>query len=100
MGDAAMPQPDLDFGSFARQPEYVQVNRALVQLLVEHLPENFLHVDVASGTGLVPKLIIEQCQKLGRVGRVIGIDPNPLSLAIAARTTHPRTVTVEFLEGY
>jgi SAM-dependent methyltransferase len=100
MGNVAFPRRDLDFGSFAQQPEYVEVNRGLVQRLVEYLPDNFLHVDIASGTGLVPKLIIEQCHAIGRVGRVIGIDPNWSSLAIASRSTHSKTVSVAFLEGY
>lgn len=85
---------------FAKQPEYVQVNRALVQRIFPFLPDNFLHVDVATGTGLVPKLLIKEAQKTGRKGKIIGVDPNSVSLGIARDTT-PNTSEVHslYIEG-
>lgn len=85
---------------FAKQPEYVRVNRALVQRLFLLLPDNFFHVDVATGTGLVPKLLIEEARGNNHAERIIGVDPNSTSLEIAKRTT-PKIggITVDYLEG-
>lgn len=85
---------------FAKQPEYVQVNRALVQRFFSFLPDNFLHVDVATGTGLVPKLLYDEAQQNGRKGKIIGVDPNSVSLDIARDTT-PSTNEVhsQYIEG-
>jgi len=85
---------------FARQPEYVRVNRELVQILFSFLPRNFFHVDVATGTGLVPNLLIEEAQKNGSRGKIIGVDPNSDSIAIAKRTTlKTNDVQVHYIEG-
>jgi len=85
---------------FASQPEYVKVNRELIQIIAHRLPDNFFHVDVATGTGLVPQLIIEEVYK-DRKGKIIGIDPNSTSLDIARRKNLAlRNVPVEFIEGF
>lgn len=85
---------------FAKQPEYIRVNRELVLRLFSFLPKNFLHVDVATGTGLVPKLLVEETQNCGSKGEIIGVDPNSVSLDIARHTT-PNTndVHVHYIEG-
>lgn len=92
---------DLNFEEFSRQPEYVEVNRALMQKLVSQLPPVFCHVDVATGTGLVPELIIDEARRGDKRGRVIGIDPNITSLNIARRRVHSSSgIVVEFIEGF
>jgi ubiquinone/menaquinone biosynthesis C-methylase UbiE len=94
------PERGLTFEDFANQPEYIEVNRGLVRRLFSLLPENFLHVDVATGTGLIPKLLAEEAQKVWNKGQIIGVDPNSISLDIAKRTTHGiGNILVKFIEG-
>lgn len=91
---------DLNFGEFSKRPEYREVNRILIRELVSRLPENFRHVDVATGTGLVPQLIIEEAKKEGKTGEVIGIDPNVTSLNIARRNIRDQEgISVKLIEG-
>lgn len=91
-----------NFERFAQQPEYQQVNRELIRIAISNLHQKFINiVDVACGTGLVPKLLIEESQRTGQRGRIIGIDPNPTSLEIARKTTlGSKDVSVEFIEGF
>jgi len=97
----SVPDDNLSFEEFSRQPEYVEVNRGLIQKLVSQLPKVFCHVDVATGTGLVPQLIIEEVTKENKKGEVIGIDPNVTSLNIARRNIlGPRDISVKFIEGF
>lgn len=97
----SVPDNSLNFEEFSKQPEYVEVNRGLVKQFVLKLPENFCHVDVATGTGLVPRLIIEEATKENKRGEVIGIDPNVTSLNIARRNIlGPRGISVKFIEGF
>lgn len=92
--------PKLDFGKFSEMPEYIAVNRSLVGTVVLRLPNNFIHVDVAAGTGMVEKLMKEEAEKLGKKGKVIGVDPNTTSLAIARRNvTSSANVEIKFIEG-
>lgn len=92
---------DLTFEDFANQPEYIDVNRDLIKRLFSHIPQRFFHVDIATGTGLVPKLLMQLSQERGHNGKIIGIDPNHTSLEIARRTT-PQSdkVDVLYLEGF
>ena len=91
---------NLNFEPFSKQPEYIKVNRDLIKQLVLGLPVNFCHVDVATGTGLVPRLIIEEATKENKEGEVIGIDPNVTSLNIARRNIlGSRGISVKFIEG-
>lgn len=91
---------DLHFGHFSDIPEYREVNRALVQELVAYLPNPFVHVDVATGIGLVPQLLIEAAEERGYTGRVYGIDLEPKAIKLARASTPPSTrVSVKFIEG-
>ena len=94
------PEIGLTFEDFANQPEYMQVNRQLVEVLLPLLPEIYVHVDVATGTALVPKLLIDGSERRGLKGKIIGIDPNNVSLDIAKKTTHGTgNILVKFIEG-
>jgi len=90
----------LSYREFSLQPEYVAANRELIDKFVNKLPENFVHVDIATGTGLIPQLIIEEATKQNKKGKIIGIDPNVTSLNIAKENV-PGTdkIKVEFIEG-
>ena len=91
---------DLHFGHFASFPEYRDINRQLIHELFGHLPNPFVHVDVATGTGLVPQLLQAEAKVAGAGGTVIAIDHDPLALEIARATTpDDEDVQVVFLEG-
>lgn len=93
-------QEPLNFKGFAERPEYIEVNRELIRRFLSNLPRRFTHVDVAAGTGMVPKLIIETSNSDHKEGRIIGVDPNRTSLDIARETTHSANgFSVEFIEG-
>ena len=96
-----LPSPeDLHFGHFAAVPEYRQVNRQLVQELFRHMPNPFVHVDLATGTGLVPQLLIEEAERRGFRGTIIGIDRSPKALEIAEATTpRPSNIDLRFVEA-
>ncbi|OGH12485.1 MAG: hypothetical protein A2857_02390 [Candidatus Levybacteria bacterium RIFCSPHIGHO2_01_FULL_36_15] len=102
IGELSKPTTRFSFEEFSRQPEYRQVNRELVVRLAGYLPKNvFTHVDVATGTGLVPELIIEQAAQNGyERGAIIGVDPNRVSLQVARRIVPPPNISLEFIEGY
>ena len=91
----------LTFENFANQPEYQDVNRAQVNRLIQLFPNPFFHLDVATGTGLVPTLLTDASKRRGLSGQIIGIDPNNTSLDIARRTT-PRQdgVSVLYIAGF
>lgn len=98
--EAAKPKINLDFGKFSRMPEYIAVNQSLVESLISKLPNNFLHIDVAAGTGMVEELMKEEAEKTGRRGEVIGVDPNATSLAIARENVvSSKKVSIKFIEG-
>ena len=96
-----LPAPDdLHFGHFALVPEYRQVNRQLVQELFNHLPNPFVHVDLATGTGLVPQLLIEEAEKRGVKGTIVGVDLSAKALEIAEATTPPsKAIDVRFVQA-
>ena len=96
-----LPAPeDLHFGHFAAVPEYREVNRQLVQELFRHMPNPFVHVDLATGTGLVPQLLIEEAEKRGFRGTIVGIDRSAKALEIAEATTpRPAGIDLRFVEA-
>ena len=53
-----MTQNNLHFGHFSEIPEYREVNRELIAQLMDRLPNPFVHVDVATGAGLIPQLLV------------------------------------------
>ena len=91
---------DLHFGHFSAIPEYRQVNRDLVARLLDHAPDPFVHLDVATGAGLVPQLIIEEATARGYRGRVIALDRDEQALEIARQTVSGNDqVSVTFVNG-
>ena len=91
---------DLHFGHFSAIPEYRQVNRDLIARLLDQLPNPFVHLDVATGAGLVPQLIIEEATARGYRGRVIALDRNEEALEIASAAVQGNEhVSVTFVHG-
>jgi ubiquinone/menaquinone biosynthesis C-methylase UbiE len=89
-----------NFISFASDRAYREANRALIEKALAMLPARFYHVDVASGTGLVPQEECALCAQQGKSGVIIGIDPDGFALASARRQTRPAPLcTVEFVQG-
>lgn len=82
------------FAPFTRHPFFTDVNRWMVERVVE--PGRKLIVDLGCGPGAVTQLIVE---RLGDTpgARVIGIDPEPSALAKARAAVSARVA--EFLQG-
>ena len=90
----------LHFNHFASIPEYREVNRSLIREVVGYLPNPFFHVDIATGTGLVPQILMEEATARGYTGHIIGVDRNDIGLDIARQSTPTGTdVTVEYILG-
>lgn len=92
---------ELSYKEFSDHPDYVNYTRDLVTRSISKLPNNFAMVDVATGTGLVPRLAIEEAAKQNKKGIIFGIDPNTTSLNIAKEeVTGSNGIRVKFIEGY
>ncbi len=78
---------DSNFIEFSKIPEYIEENRQSLIPIVEQLPDNFIFVDIASGTGLVPTLVAEEAKKLGKTGIVIGVEPDDFAIRYARENT-------------
>ncbi len=76
-----------------------EVNRRGLNELYDGIPTSYLHahIDIASGTGLVTDYFLSR----GYGGTIIGVDPNPVSLAIAEKKVHPASGNkVTYIEGF
>lgn len=76
-----------NFVEFSRIEEYRKVNQDLLLRAIKFLPKNtknVIHVDNATGTGLVPQLAAELYFKKGIKATIIGIDPDLYALRRAA----------------
>jgi len=77
------------FDPFAQHPFYARINHALVQRALACLDaarpagERIHIVDLASGTGAVTQLIMEELERLGRPATVLGIEPAQEALDLA-----------------
>jgi ubiquinone/menaquinone biosynthesis C-methylase UbiE len=93
---------ELNYGEFSRQPDFLKVNRDYLANAEPLLPNNFVFVDVATGTGeVVPNLLSIELSAKGKKGKIIGVDPNITSLNIAReRFAGGNGVALEFIEGY
>lgn len=91
-----------NYDAFSRSPEYRQVNRELLSRLVDKLPENdFFHIDIASGTGLVPQEMIVLCEAAGKRGTIIAVEPDPKAIEKAKLLTpQSEFVNVEYVVGF
>lgn len=76
-----------NFVEFSQIEEYRNVNKDLLLKALQFLPKTIkkvIHVDNATGTGLVPQLAAEVYFKKGLEATIIGIDPDLYALKKAA----------------
>jgi ubiquinone/menaquinone biosynthesis C-methylase UbiE len=91
------------FDPFAQHPFYARINYSLVQRALVRLDAARPHgasvriVDLASGTGAVTQLIVDELARLGRPATVLGIEPAGDALAIARERLQGRAV--RFVQG-
>ncbi len=91
------------FDPFARHQFYHDVNQSLVRLAIERLHadrpagESVNVVELASGTGAVTELILDELERLGRPGTVTGVEPSPEAIDIARERLGARGAT--FIQG-
>ena len=91
------------FDPFAQHQFYHDVNQSLVRLALRQLDESIPAgkpvriAELASGTGAVTELILDELERLGRPGQVVGVEPSPEAIEIAERRLRGRPV--EFIQG-
>ena len=95
------PQSEsFNFIPFAADRAYREANRALLKRAFAYLPARFFHVDVATGTGLVPQEVSALCEEEGKCATVVGIDPDRFAIESARRHTRPGpSCSIEFVQG-
>jgi ubiquinone/menaquinone biosynthesis C-methylase UbiE len=100
MSSQVTQSEDYNFIAFSRDEAYREANRQLLREVFPRLPSAFFHVDVASGTGLVPQEMSTLCVEEGKCGTIIGVDPDRFAIE-NARASTPSTLysTVEYLVG-
>jgi SAM-dependent methyltransferase len=91
------------FDPFAQHPFYARINHSLVHRAIARLDavqptgERIRIVDLASGTGAVTQLIVEELERLRRPATVFSIEPDNEALEIARKRLQERAV--EFVHG-
>ncbi len=91
------------FDPFARHQFYHDINESLVRLALAQLDQSMPPgkpvrvAELASGTGAVTELILDELERLGRPGHVLGVEPSPEAIEIAAQRLYGRPV--EFAQG-
>ncbi len=91
------------FDPFARHQFYHDINQSLVRLALGELDKSMPDgkpvqiAELASGTGAVTELILNELERLGRPGHVLGVEPSSEAIEIAAQ--HLQGRPVEFAQG-
>ncbi len=99
--DHAAQSEEFNFVSFAQDRAYREANRALIARAFARLPSPFVHVDLATGTGLVPQEVCALCREQGKQGTIIGLEPDGFALESARRNTPSGPgYAVEFVQGF
>lgn len=89
------------FDPFARHKFYHDVNQSLVRTALRLLDASrpagarVRVAELASGTGAVTELILDELQRLGRPGSVIGVEPSFEAIDVARERLNGRTVSFE-----
>ncbi len=103
MGEVTPNTDPYGFDPFAQHPFYAGMNRSLVQRAIAHLDasrptgELVRIVDLASGTGAVTQLILDELERLGRPAAVLGIEPASEALELARERLQGQAV--QFIHG-
>ncbi len=92
-----------NFDSFSEQREYREVNYNFVRRTFPFKQiesgEEITVLDIACGTGLITSILLEILN--GRKCKIVGIDPNPVSIEIAEQKVKSQGETkVEFYESF
>jgi len=91
------------FDPFAQHPFYAGINHSLVHRAIACLDaarptgERVRIVDLASGTGAVTQLIMDEVERRGRPATVLGIEPSHEALQLARERLQGRAV--QFIHG-
>lgn len=98
--DRITQSEDSNFLEFAADEAYREVNRQVLTFAFPYLPQDFIHVDCATGTGLVPQELGKLSEETRKRGRVIGVDLDPFAIKSARQAT-PTTDSfdAEFIVG-
>ena len=89
------------FDPFARHQFYHDVNQSLVRTAIGRLDAarpagaKVRVVELASGTGAVTELILDELARLGRPAEVVGVEPSFEALAVARERLDGRPVRFE-----
>ncbi|MFI5274750.1 MAG: class I SAM-dependent methyltransferase [Ktedonobacterales bacterium] len=89
------------FDPFARHQFYHDVNQSLVRTAIARLDaarpagDTVRVVELASGTGAVTELILDELERLGRPAEVVGVEPSFEALAVARDRLEGRAVRFE-----
>ena len=92
---------DYTFDPFARHQFYHNVNESLVRTAIGRLDAarpagaTVRVVELASGTGAVTELILDELARLGRPAEVVGVEPSFEALAVARERLAGRAVRFE-----
>jgi hypothetical protein len=93
-----------NFVGFSEIPEYRTVNKGLLKTALSFLPsgiKKIVHVDNATGTGLIPQLAVELYKDLGINATIFGIDPDLYALQKAVDfIPEVDSVQVLLFQGY
>jgi ubiquinone/menaquinone biosynthesis C-methylase UbiE len=89
------------FDPFARHQFYHDVNQSLVRTAIGRLDasrpagQSVRVAELASGTGAVTELILDELERLGRPGQVIGVEPSTEAIDIARERLQGREARFE-----
>jgi ubiquinone/menaquinone biosynthesis C-methylase UbiE len=89
------------FDPFARHQFYQNINAALVRKALERLDADRPRgapvrvAELASGTGAVTELVLDELERLGRPASVIGVEPSFEAIDVARDRLRGRAVTFE-----
>lgn len=93
-----------NFVEFSQIGEYRKVNKELLLTALKFLPKNItniIHVDNATGTGLIPQLAAEVYAERGMQAIIIGIDPDLYALKKAADSIqNTKDIRLLLFQGY
>src|SRR5258706_12850297 len=89
------------FDPFARHQFYQNINAALVRKALERLDANRPRgaavrvVELASGTGAVTELVLDELERFGRPAIEIGVEPSFDAIDVSHYRLHGRVVTYD-----